>query len=221
VALSRATDLQGLTLSSFLPAAIKAHDKVKHFYASIGYAQDGIHDDSTTIITSVKALSESYNLELAGHADDPDEWYTSARPSSSTAMVPSMFQRNSKGPKENLSSSAPTSNFKSNKRTLSPHEKFFSASSAKVNVTTSAKVNVTSSEIQKSASVLHPPPKIQKLEASIGVANVPPAAKQLTDDERRYDSNAVVVCRLELICVVRRIQQNRENALQRLKNSQA
>ena len=41
VALSRAVDLEGLTLLDFNPKLIKAHDRVKLFYASMGYDNQG------------------------------------------------------------------------------------------------------------------------------------------------------------------------------------
>ena len=56
VALSRATDLEGLSLSSFSPSSIKAHDKVKAFYAFLGYAEESIHEEEETLITTIEYL---------------------------------------------------------------------------------------------------------------------------------------------------------------------
>ena len=86
VALSRATDLEGLSLSSFSPSAIKAHDKVKGFYASLGYAEESIHEEEETLITTVKDLASSYQIHLPKFVlVDKDEWLTANSGHSSTS----------------------------------------------------------------------------------------------------------------------------------------
>lgn len=83
VALSRATDLNGLFLTNFNAASIKANEKVKRFYASLGYAKESEHDEEKTVITSVEELSQSFIKELPQYCEKSD-WLTSYHTSSSS-----------------------------------------------------------------------------------------------------------------------------------------
>jgi ATP-dependent DNA helicase PIF1 len=43
VALSRATDLEGLLLTDYHPNVVRAHPQVKKFYQEMGYTRDAEH----------------------------------------------------------------------------------------------------------------------------------------------------------------------------------
>ena len=77
VALSRATDLKGLFLEKFNASSIKANEKVKSFYASLGYAEESEHDEEKTITTTVEELSASFVFDLPKYVEK-DEWLTNS-----------------------------------------------------------------------------------------------------------------------------------------------
>lgn len=79
VALSRATDLQGLSLTgTFRKEAVKAHPQVKQFYNRLGYVAESVQSEESVVTTSVELLaatytSESQRAEAAGSDGDADE----------------------------------------------------------------------------------------------------------------------------------------------------
>lgn len=85
VALSRATDLEGLFLEKFNASTIKANEKVKRFYASLGYAEESEHDDEKTITTTITELSSSFIFDLPKYVEK-DEWLTNNHRKSTTEM---------------------------------------------------------------------------------------------------------------------------------------
>jgi hypothetical protein len=82
VALSRATDLQGLKLASFGPHYIKAHQQVKQFYESMGYACE--KEAETVVKVSVSKFARAYALARSNAKtkayDDTDDWISSKKP---------------------------------------------------------------------------------------------------------------------------------------------
>jgi len=94
VALSRATDLEGLRLRGFAAKYIKAHPEVRSFYERLGYDVNESEKISTDLqLVSVAQLSAAYVRELPpGPAMDRDEWIESTstakkRKSSNTIIV--------------------------------------------------------------------------------------------------------------------------------------
>ena len=62
VALSRAVDLEGLTLLDFNPQLIKAHERVKQFYASMGYDNLGGEQVTHLLPSIIYTPSSMYPL---------------------------------------------------------------------------------------------------------------------------------------------------------------
>jgi hypothetical protein len=60
VALSRATCLEGLFLTSFNASLIKAHPEVRAYYNSLGYLQETDHADAVTVTSSLTELCDLF-----------------------------------------------------------------------------------------------------------------------------------------------------------------
>jgi hypothetical protein len=63
VALSRATDMEGLYLRDFDRSSVRAHPKVREFYRSIGYNEREVVSDELVEVT-VKQLAEQFKPQL-------------------------------------------------------------------------------------------------------------------------------------------------------------
>ena len=88
VALSRATDLPGLSLRNFNPNTVKVHQSVARFYESLGCDLAQSEEISNKLITTtVTELADTFVLKIPGaksKARDPDEWFSGNSSTSNT-----------------------------------------------------------------------------------------------------------------------------------------
>eukprot|EP01041_Mallomonas_annulata_P010132 gene10132-21129_t len=93
VALSRATDMEGLVLHSFDARTIKAHPQVGEFYKTLGYASESDLCEQSLITTSIALLVSSYgNTNSANSATTTIISTIPASASSSSTLATGIHQ---------------------------------------------------------------------------------------------------------------------------------
>lgn len=76
VALSRATDLDGLSISGYSTKSIKAHPLVAKYYDRLGYSTESVHKDEETVVVDIQQLASQFVRDLPAYERKKDEWFT-------------------------------------------------------------------------------------------------------------------------------------------------